>query len=557
MKYRIWSLLVALGLLLAGREAAAETVQVPYMVAHLAAKSIPLPPNVWTTPPTGNVTATPIEGCEVWLTAKTITPKDSDPAKCKALWQSKFPVALTIDAKKLEKSTTATLAKDPVLPALKEPQPGDLGKSPMLKRVKEQIECTVCKAEKFADYHMYFWVPESEGHHWEKRAAQQDKDGKGVFFDVVGPLASTSEPLDVTVNFDEKGIVQDSEKQFQVPSEASDIRKVPPCPDPAEKLDEFCDPMRTPARGYLLCVDLAKGADAKVTRIYSRNNGDATTATLDDRRTLLPNRDMLLLVRHRANEDITVTRQGDIGLTKSGTDNQAGGGGTASGGDEKPKVEEKVPCPKAVVTERPFAARKPGRSDVEIKLMDHGTTTAKLVYPVELIVEETYVGAIRLGVAALFNDAVDRSYEARTYPGSKQAEIGATTFGHVNAEIVLGFAPYLFDYLKTGEGRPAITKGTGLAPYFGIGLLNANGTGIELVKSIHLGLEYQFAPSFSLALTGVGRRVNRLPPGFTVGSPVTGTVPTTTGFGLGVGLVLNFSPEFFKISAQSATSIFN
>ncbi|MFT7624079.1 MAG: hypothetical protein ACI9WU_003265, partial [Myxococcota bacterium] len=93
------------------------------------------------------------------------------------------------------------------------------------------------------------------------------------------------------------------------------------------------------------------------------------------------------------------------------------------------------------------------------------------------------------------------------------------------------------------------------APYVGIGVLSVTGDGaFDALKSIHVGVEWEPTSNFSIALTGVVRRVTRLAGGVTVGSPVTGDVPTVTEPHFGLGVVINLSPDFFKIGASQATS---
>ena len=47
----------------------------------------------------------------------------------------------------------------------------------------------------------------------------------------------------------------------------------------------------------------------------------------------------------------------------------------------------------------------------------------------------------------------------------------------------------------------------------------------------------------------MARRVDRLGDGLVVGSPVDGDPFVTSGYGLGLGLVVGFSPEAFKLAS--------
>lgn len=286
---------------------------------------------------------------------------------------------------------------------------------------------------------------------------------------------------------------------------------------------------------YLVCVDLVTEGDQPRFQFKP-----------DTRQILRPNRAVLVKVRHRRETTVDITMEGERGLYMPGVRVDVAPPGKPQG---QAGAEESID----VVSEATFGPRRPGQADIKVK-----TTDGRLnpTYTVELLIEEAYLGAIRLGLGPVFKSAVDRAYEARTTPGSQQAEIVATSSGNVDLELVLGFAPFVFDYLTDG-GRAAVTGcSLCIAPYVGIGLLNQRGTSLELMKSLHLGLEWEMSPSFSVAGTMVLRRVTRLAPGYEVGSPVDGEVPTTAAIGVGGGLVFSFSPELFKIATRQSQSFF-
>jgi hypothetical protein len=171
---------------------------------------------------------------------------------------------------------------------------------------------------------------------------------------------------------------------------------------------------------------------------------------------------------------------------------------------------------------------------------------------IELLVDLTFNSAVRVGVAGIFLDAVDRQFEARAQPGSGQSEIVSTTTGEYDLELVAGFAPFL-----EKNGRSYTAGGSAnFAPYFGIGVLSVSpdGANVDFLKSIHLGIEWAPNQNFSIAATGVLRRVTRLAPGLQVGGPVNGDVPTISTQAFGAAVVLNFSPELLNFAGTGLGS---
>ena len=71
----------------------------------------------------------------------------------------------------------------------------------------------------------------------------------------------------------------------------------------------------------------------------------------------------------------------------------------------------------------------------------------------DVIVLQRYAGAFRAGVAAIFG-APDQKFEARTSPGSTQAEVVRT--GYTPVELVLGYSIYFTGLC--GPGRSYFTK---------------------------------------------------------------------------------------------------
>lgn len=233
----------------------------------------------------------------------------------------------------------------------------------------------------------------------------------------------------------------------------------------------------------------------------------------------------------------------------------AGLGGVA--GITPPKVQEetlerginereKSDNERLIVTERQFAPRQPGLAQLAIEFFDAYGEKVRVV-PIELLIEQHYVGAIRLGIGLNFLGAADAEYAAVTRPGSQQAEIAVSSGGELGVDLMIGYAAFL-----SRDGRPARgCPGLCLAPYFGIGIFSSDAEGLNLLKSVHAGIEWEPVPNFSVAATGALRRVTRLADGVTLGSPtLEGEVPTREDYGLGLGVVVNFSPAFARLGGS-------
>jgi hypothetical protein len=266
----------------------------------------------------------------------------------------------------------------------------------------------------------------------------------------------------------------------------------------------------------VLCVEIEDGQFRWIL------NGDRDQA-------IPPNEVIRVLVWHRADHQVQIAMNGTLGILSPHVQDPEIGPDARGDGPQGAEVA-------LVVTEQRFA--------LELYDSDNALVGALAV---EMIVETSYVGAIRLGVGANFLGAVDAGYEARTYPGSNQAEVAVSEGGAMDLDLMLGYAAFLGP-----NGRPARgCESLCLAPYVGVGVLSSSEEGLALLKSLHAGIEWEPVPDFSIAFTGVARAVDRLPEGLQVGSPIDGdTVPTQRSYGLGVGLVLNFSPAFTKLGGS-------
>lgn len=330
----------------------------------------------------------------------------------------------------------------------------------------------------------------------------------------------------------------------------------PPTPTVTPNYEGFCnvDNPNIEDTKYIVCLDLYEDGDEDA---LENGSGGAFRFIPETRgHILLPNRAVIVRVRHPRGTRVTISMDGKRGLSKGIIDNRT---------PEQVKAEAKAdgqPVPTQiysdVISEVSFGPRLPGESDIKVVLeRAEGNEKKTSTYRTEVTVEELYIGAFRLGLGPVFQGAVERSYAAEVMPGSQQAQIVAKTSGTTDLELVLGFAPYLLDYYQRG-GRASISRRTSyIAPYVGLGLVNAKENSLELLKSLHLGVELELSPGFSFATTFVMRRVTRLADGYHVGMPVNAPdVPTTTGYNWGWGLVANFSPEFFKVATTSSTKFF-
>ncbi|MEM6731771.1 MAG: hypothetical protein AAF658_09450 [Myxococcota bacterium] len=208
------------------------------------------------------------------------------------------------------------------------------------------------------------------------------------------------------------------------------------------------------------------------------------------------------------------------------------------------------------VTERLLPPRTPGEFKVSISLGANGSRGDVEKLDVDLAVEQTYLGAVRVGIGLVGLDATNAEYESRTSVGSQQAEIIAGDPSDLEFELVIGYAAYL-----DRGGRPAsgcAYRPLCFAPYVGVGVLtpDSGDDGVRFLSSVHAGIEWEPSPTFSIAATVVGRRVDRLGPGLLIGGPAPDDDSSLTRqtFGLGAGIVFNVSSEFFSFATKGAKS---
>jgi hypothetical protein len=293
---------------------------------------------------------------------------------------------------------------------------------------------------------------------------------------------------------------------------------------------------RIPDDAVVVCVDALAGQLA-LTQLISH--------------VILPNKPIVVVVRHSADSKLRVEILGKRGLFLPGLRDQTPAAARVQSGKSKRAKA------RPVIAVHSFAPRQPGDADIRITLADSAGKVA-VEGTVELTVEETYLGALRLGIAPIFGSAIENDYAVRVPPGSTQREIVAASDNDMDVQLVLGMAPFVFEWVSDRRGRSYFTGlNRRFAPYVGIGLLNSEKNSLQLTPSLHVGVELELTPHFSVALTAVGRNVTRLAPGFEIGSMVdSDEVPTITGFRFGWGVVFNFSPEFLRLASRSGSSFF-
>ncbi len=152
-------------------------------------------------------------------------------------------------------------------------------------------------------------------------------------------------------------------------------------------------------------------------------------------------------------------------------------------------------------------------------------------------------GAFRLGLGAVFGDAVDHGYGVRTAGVGSQGEVVRTAVAPLDLDAVVGYAPFVFTRGRdpSGCGRALDC----LAPYVGLSVAGQAGASVEWLKAAHLGVDVELSPAFAIQLTGVARRVTRLADGVEVGSPANTAepAPTVETFGLGAAVILSATPR--------------
>lgn len=277
-------------------------------------------------------------------------------------------------------------------------------------------------------------------------------------------------------------------------------------------------------------------------------NGTLSVAAGSAANMILPNRPIEVWVRHWPGADVDVSISNPRGLFTPGLQTHttpANGRATGSG-----VVREGYATVKPVISRHIFAPRRPeknGDGAIEVTVREQGKGDRKRA--LELEVMPTYAGAIRLGVATVFDGAQDASFDVESFPGSSTSEIVGNTAGAFDAELVVGYAPF-FEHGGRSYMDPVTINPLSWrwAPYFGVGIGTEGENTFSLLKSLHAGVEVEPVQGFSIAATLVGRRVSRLKDGFAIGQAYAGSdAPFADGYSVGWGLVFNFSPEVLQL----------
>lgn len=275
---------------------------------------------------------------------------------------------------------------------------------------------------------------------------------------------------------------------------------------------------------------------------YDLREGDVRQTDNISNQIILPNRSVRVVVLHKGDQAVTVAMSGARGTYEPGSDSPSVAASHGEGDSTTTRT-----------TSLEFGPRKPGQPvDVSVSV------AGKVLASTELEVATTYAGAVRLGVAA--GTVIDATFEAITAPGSTQAEITQTSGADqtLEPELVVAYAPFWFQpkgrsYL--GETAPASFER--MAPFLGLGVasLSASSTvKFSLLHSVYVGMEYEFGRHSSIFVAGQARAVDRLPAGYEVGGPISGSeVPTVRDWPLGIAFGYTFSPDFLKVAQPLAS----
>jgi len=282
---------------------------------------------------------------------------------------------------------------------------------------------------------------------------------------------------------------------------------------------------------YLICVDATSGIDFIM---------------FPETHVLKPNHSIRVVVFHSSLNTIDVELTGRPGLEAPKVDK-----GVTRGADELPPIKETLEK-----HEESFAPRTSGTPvyltvnvyDLEGRLVGQDE--------LELVVAQTYAGAFRFGLAGVFFGGLEGDYKRRKQPGSEQHQLISGSDNAFDIEMVLAYAPFLESGGRTVQGcawRPFC-----FAPYVGVGVIaqDANGD-VDFLKSFHLGVEWEPVRGFAIAVTGVARRVERLQDGARIGMAVepSGDLPTTETIGVGMGVSVNFTPDFMRLVRDTTDSL--
>lgn len=203
-----------------------------------------------------------------------------------------------------------------------------------------------------------------------------------------------------------------------------------------------------------------------------------------------------------------------------------------------------------IISPYEFGPFLPDKATIEATISSGDET--KDTTQVTILINKTYAGAFRLGVATIFGEVVPQLYEGRTRPGSKQREVATFDRDFPGVfEFVVGYTVYLPPH------RPEVN----LWPtwhfagiYFGMGVLQldpqSEQKALDFLKSLHVGIEFELNANAAIAFTALASRINILDSKEGVGTPLGDSeephMTSDLRLGYGFGIVVNFGPKVFR-----------
>lgn len=173
----------------------------------------------------------------------------------------------------------------------------------------------------------------------------------------------------------------------------------------------------------------------------------------------------------------------------------------------------------------------------------------KEVHRVEIQYPKTYFGSLRVGLAVVGLGAVRPEYAAVQRDGSMTHEVAQKAGGRLAFEVVLAYSIYPEAMLggRDYTQRLFSRNNWGVGPVFGLGVVSVDGSKIQALRSVYLGVEFEPVRFFSISVGPVFRRVDLLADGYRVGSGLPDAkVPIKERVAVGGFLMINFTPQFFK-----------
>lgn len=280
---------------------------------------------------------------------------------------------------------------------------------------------------------------------------------------------------------------------------------------------------------------------------------------------LVQNRPIDVVIRN-LNDKVDGVRVKGTGVVASGHEEPILDVDTAGGGAPDSKKLLSGPSGGAIPDDTTLAytrlmPRQPGPWTLEVEQFTDGTdkdknpiTHTKRNDSLEAVTLRSYFGALRVGVGLSYI-VNDRKFALEKF--GDQARLTVVNNQIISPEFVVGFAPFL----RPG-GRVYYPNrfDVRVAPYFGISVLGASaaptGIPVSFFRSFHLGMEVETGRYASIAFVGSLRLIEIEQANRPVGSlfPNDTTEATTLGVSGGVGIVLSFSPVYFKNVTQFATT---